>query len=74
MAPPPYSLTRLRMLTLSGEWSDRPSASARTITTRPASAGRDSSQYSASPSEQSSDSETLARATSAAASGEAQHP
>ncbi len=74
MAPPPYSLTRLRMLTWSGEWSDGPSASARTITTRPASAGRDSSQYRQSPSEQSSEREILARATSAAASGEVQPP
>ena len=43
-APPPYSLTRLRMLTPGGEWSRNPPSPARTRTTRPASAGRDSSQ------------------------------
>src|SRR5271168_4910366 len=62
------------MLTPSGEWSAKPCASARTTTVRPPSDGRDSSQKSAVPSEQSSERDTLARATSAAASGEAQSP
>ena len=63
------------MLTPGGEWSTgEPPSVHRTITTRPASAGLDSSQKRARPSEHSSLSDTLARATSDAASGDAQCP
>ncbi len=73
-APPPYSWTRLRTLTPDGEWSTGPAGPVRTTTTRPASAGRDSSQKSDDPSEHSSESETLPVATRAAVSREAQCP
>src|ERR1700744_4841753 len=62
------------MLTPSGEGSVRPCPSARTTRVRPPSDGRDSSQKSAVPSEHSSERDTLAPATSAAASGEVQRP
>ncbi len=47
---------------------------ARTNTTRPPSAGRDSSQYTEVPSEATSESDTLPAAASAALSGEGQCP